>query len=154
LVIVDNSTLSSLSFIGCVNLLNFLFDQIIIPQAIKNEFEYHHRKEMPYDFQIKNVDESFNQFLKQYPKLIDLGRGDQEVIYFAKVQNDLVISDDKKVRKFCEILGIDSIGTLRLLKTGFNQGYFENSNIYLKKIDQLSLDLYLTDELLNWAKDI
>jgi predicted nucleic acid-binding protein len=57
LVLVDNSTLSSLTFIGRVNLLSFLFDQIIIPQAIKDEFEYHHHQEMAYDFQIKSVDE-------------------------------------------------------------------------------------------------
>ena len=122
LVIADSGPIFSLALIDKLDILNTLFDDIKIPQAVWNEITYDKTKpdyQKLYHFfkdkicQIKGLNElSF---------LMDYGESESLILY-KELQADFLLIDDKKARKIAEFLNINCIGILGLLSTAKNKG--------------------------------
>lgn len=156
LIIVDNSALSSLNRVGHLEILLYLFGTLVIPGAVLDEFiKSHPHDKLDKRFEIKNVEiVDLNLFIAKNKDLEKLGKGDQEIMYLAFNKGNLIITDDKKVKSCCQYYGIAAIGTLRLLKNAYTADYFKSKEEYFIVIDEVAKDLYLSKELINWAKQI
>jgi predicted nucleic acid-binding protein len=122
LVIADSGPIFSLALIDKLDILNTLFDDIKIPQAVWNEITYDKTKpdyQKLYHFfkdkicQIKGLNElSF---------LMDYGESESLILY-KELQADFLLIDDKKGRKIAEFFNINCIGILGLLSTAKDKG--------------------------------
>ncbi len=155
MVIVDNCTMSALQRINRLSLLSCLFSDIIVPCAVEEEFSKRWNERLSNkSIFLKETVPSTPQKIQNDENFIQLGRGEQECILWALETMGLLITDDLKVRTICRKLKIPFIGTLGVCKLGYMKGCFENLTDYLKTINSLSEDLYLTAELFDWAKDV
>ncbi|OLS18871.1 MAG: hypothetical protein HeimC3_48090 [Candidatus Heimdallarchaeota archaeon LC_3] len=58
------------------------------------------------------------------------------------------------MRKLCDKYNIEFIGTLGLCKTAYHKGCFSDKQEYLDSLDNLRKDLYLSEEIIKWAKNV
>lgn len=122
LVIADSGSIFSLALIDKLELLNFLFDDIIIPQAVWNEISADDTKpfySLTYDFFKGKVQQikSFNDLTFT----MDYGES-ESVILYRELHADFLLIDDKKARNIAENLGIKCIGTLGVLSIANDKG--------------------------------
>ncbi len=115
LVIVDSGPIFSLAVINQLEVLNFIFDSIIIPFAVweeitRNKATEHY--EVIYSF-FKEKTKQITGF-NELSFLMDYGES-ESVILYNELQADFLLIDDKKARQFAENLGIKCIGTIGLL---------------------------------------
>ncbi|WP_010252954.1 DUF3368 domain-containing protein [Treponema primitia] len=114
LVVADTGPLISLSVIGQLNLLDALYFNIAIPEAVWHELEsYIDRLSIPdaRRFQ-KNVIP-----IKEY-KVINtkLGLGEKEaILLYDQIHADRLLVEDNEARLFAESRGIRCTGTLAVL---------------------------------------
>ncbi len=151
-IISNASPLIALSNIGQLELLNKLFQKIIIPKAVYQEVvdegdgkpgavevkkavnKWIEVKE------VKNLDE-----VKALRALLDYG--ETEVIVLAQeIKADLLILDNKEPRIFAKHLGFRLIGTIGVLILANEKGFLKNP---LEKIFELrEKGFYISDRLL------
>ncbi len=147
LVIADAGPIFSLALIDQLGLLEKLFDDVKIAQAVwleisSEESKPFHNKICSF-FQNKVVQiNGFNEltFL--------LGYGESESIVLYKEANaNFLLIDDKKARSIAENFGIICIGTLGLLSAAKDKGIIDN----LKPIFEQFIDnkRFYSIELLN-----
>jgi predicted nucleic acid-binding protein len=126
-IISDTSCLILLDKIGEFNLLNKLFDQIVVTPEIAKEYN----KKLP---EWVKIDEPSN---KTYQKILEasLDIGEASAIAFAIEQIDcLLIIDDYKGRKFAEQLGIKITGTLGIIIEAKLRGQIKSVKPILDRI--------------------
>jgi uncharacterized protein len=115
LVIVDSGPIFSLALIDRLDILNELFNDVRISEAVWNEIIYD-ETEPDYSTlfhffkhktcQLKRLDES----------TIMASDGESESFaLYKELQADFLLIDDKKTRKMAESLGINCIGLIGLL---------------------------------------
>jgi len=115
LVIVDSGPIFSLAVINQLEVLNFIFDSIIIPFAVWEEITRNKTTE-----HYKIIYSFFKEKTKQIAGfnelsfLMDYGES-ESVILYNELRADFLLIDDKKARKIAENLGIKCIGTIGLL---------------------------------------
>jgi predicted nucleic acid-binding protein len=114
LVVVDTGPLISLSVIGQLNLLDALYFNIAIPEAVWHELESHiDRLSIPDARRFQN-----NVIpIKEY-KVIDtkLGLGEKEaILLYDQLHADRLLIEDNEARIFAESRGIRCTGTLAVL---------------------------------------
>ena len=115
LVIADSVPIFSLALVDKLNLLNSLFDNIKIPQAVWDEISSHDSN--PFHQRICHY---FNDKVEQIKGINDLtfimdyGES-QSVILYKELKADFLLIDDKKSRSFAENFGIHCIGIIGLL---------------------------------------
>lgn len=126
LVIADSGPIFSLALIDKLDILNVLFDEIKIPQAVWNEITYDKTKpdfnKLHRFFKDKTCQiSSFNELTF----VMDYGES-ESVILYKEQQADFLLIDDKKARKIAENLGINCIGLLGILAMGKNKGLIKS----------------------------
>ena len=147
LVIADSGPIISLALIGKLELLNSLFDDILIPQAVWNEISADDTKpfyNLTYDFfkgKVRQI-KGFNDLTFT----MDYGES-ESVILYRELQADFLLIDDKKARNIAENMGINCIGTLGVLSIANDKGLVDN----LKPIFEAFIKnkLYYSIDLLN-----
>jgi predicted nucleic acid-binding protein len=76
-----------------------------------------------------------------------LGKGESEAIVLAQGLEGILLIDDSKARKEAERIGIECIGTLRILKEAKEKGLIERVKPVLDRLRDFGLriknDLYL-----------
>jgi predicted nucleic acid-binding protein len=76
-----------------------------------------------------------------------LGKGESEAIVLAQGLGGILLIDDSKARKEAERIGIECIGTLRILKEAKEKGLIERVKPVLDRLRDFGLriknDLYL-----------
>ncbi|MBN2893112.1 MAG: DUF3368 domain-containing protein [Bacteroidales bacterium] len=114
-VISDSGVIFSLAIINELNLLNLLFDKVLIPKAVWIEIT-------------KNIDTVYYKQIYNFFKdkiieikgennlgiIMDYGES-ESVILYKELNADFLLIDDKKARKIAESLNVNCIGTLGLL---------------------------------------
>jgi hypothetical protein len=116
-VIVDNTPLVALWSLRRLDLLQSLFSEILIPQAVHEEFLARAPEERglalstsPW-IRVEKLDEP-----RRALAFAGLDRGEAEVIALAEQRDArLVIVDDKKARRYVKRLGFPLTGTLGIL---------------------------------------
>ena len=115
LVIADSGPIFSLSIIDKLEILNALFDDIKISQAVWDEITFDKTKpdyKKLYDF-FKNRTHQISGF-NDLIFVMDYGES-ESLILFKESHADFLLIDDKKARKIAESLGINCIGIIGLL---------------------------------------
>ena len=70
----------------------------------------------------------------------------------AVKEQALLATDDKALREAAKNHSVKVIGSLGLLKLFYLQGIITKKKHYLSFLEKLQEDLYLTKELIDWAK--
>lgn len=115
LVIADAGPIFSLAIIDKLEILDLLFDEIKIAEAVWHEITLdkssnHYQKIYDYFFDKKVKIKGFNEL----SFLMDYGES-ESVILYKELQADFLLIDDKKARQISENFGITCIGTIGLL---------------------------------------
>jgi predicted nucleic acid-binding protein len=123
--VVSNATpLRYLAEIGALQLLPYLFGNVVIPTAVEQELTHRHAPEC-----VRNVILSPPEWLdiraiqQADARLATLDPGEREAITLAsELGIDIVLLDEKMARDVSTQRGLRCIGTLRILAEGAKQG--------------------------------
>ena len=150
MIIVNTSPIFYLHRLGLLEMLNKLYGDITIPEAVRNELEkgYVQGEDVPqlenYPWiQIMNVD------MPEYLNLIvDLGLGESEVLAIATNHpSALLICDDKLARRIAEMREFILTGTAGVLLRAKEKGLIPALKPVIEKL--LSLNFRLKPDLVN-----
>lgn len=115
IVIADSGPIFSLTLIDKLNLLDELFDDVMIPNAVWEEIT----KISNHSYYNKIYTYFYNKVQKIAPGnniTFNIGYGESEsLILYDEINADFLLIDDKKARHVAEIKGINCIGTIGLL---------------------------------------
>lgn len=114
-IIADTGALISLGLAGYLNILEQLFNEFYIPEAVWEEINQYDNP----DFEQTNIDLLRNKIhpikSKNYLSvLMDYGES-ESVILYEEVKADFLLIDDQKARAIAENLNVNCIGSIGLL---------------------------------------
>jgi predicted nucleic acid-binding protein len=139
LKVISNTTpILSLLKIGKLDLLQKLYGEITIPEAVYSEIEV--GKEKSYYVDLKsiawiNIEKIDTSETKLY--LFDLDDGEAEVVILAREQNaDLVILDEIIGRNYAKQLNLKLTGTLGILLKAKKKGFIDKILPLLNELTQ------------------
>lgn len=148
-VIVNTSPLFYLHRLGCLNILEKLYGEIVIPGAVVDELKEGKRvgEDVPEiaDYKWINVkDVTIPAFIKI---ISDLGHGEAEVLALACEEKEpLVIIDDEIARKIAKLQGIKLTGTAGVLLKAKTNNYISEIKPVLEKLREVGF--YLSDRVI------
>lgn len=142
--IVDTSVLIALEKINLLGLLCRIYDEIILPEAVINEFGT-----LTIEcYVVKRVKSTMVNLLG---KTANLGKGESEAIalaYESRVYT--LVIDDLMARKAAEMLKLKVTGTIGILLKAQEMGLIKNT--YQKARELKSKGFYVSEELLKKLK--
>jgi predicted nucleic acid-binding protein len=114
IVVADTGPLISLAVIEKLDLLDALFEQIVIPEAVWQELERNIEKlSIP---QLRRFQNNIMPITHYKELNSDLDPGEEEaIILFEEMHADQLLLEDKEARRFAENRGIICTGTLGIL---------------------------------------
>jgi predicted nucleic acid-binding protein len=111
IVVSDTSPLTALLTVGAADILQRLFDEVIIPEAVRDELRRGH-PELPSWLRVAVV--TNHAQARQYAQIVDAGEA--EAIELAKeLHADQLLIDERKGRKLAVQEGIPVIGLLSVV---------------------------------------
>ena len=137
ILIADSSALIALSVCDSLELLDQLFSEVIVPQAVYEEVIKPEKPEaIPLQNYLKDkvveVDMSHFVYLDAFA---DAGENEAMLLYKQKSADKLLI-DDKRGRKVAKINEINTIGSLGVLLTAKQKGLIQEVKPYIDKIKE------------------
>ena len=138
IVVLNTSPIIYLSSLGEINILEKLFEEVLIPEAVKRElisggegsFGFKEVKKEKW-IKTKKIE---NELAKAY-LLTDLDDGEAEVIVLADDEKaDIIVMDDRLDRKVARLRGYNVIGTLRLLVMSKEKGIISEVRSRIEKL--------------------
>lgn len=148
-VIVNTSPLFYLHRLGCLNILEKLYGEIVIPGAVVDELNEGKKvgEDVPeitnYKW-IKVKDVTIPAFIKI---ISDLGQGEAEILALAcEEKKPLVIIDDEIARKIAKLQGIKLTGTAGVLLKAKTNNYIPEIKPVLEKLREVGF--YLSDRVI------
>ena len=144
-VISDTSCLIILSKIGCLDILQALFDEVLISEAVSLEFG----EKLPTWIIVKQV--ASRQLEKILLLNVDEGEASAMALYLEQTEDALLVIDERKGRLIAKELGIKIIGTIGLLINAGEKGIIEDLSEIIRRIEQTDFRLSpkLKKQLLN-----
>jgi predicted nucleic acid-binding protein len=121
LVIADTGPIISFSVIDKLDLLEKIFGQVVIPEAVWSELEQYIAKlSIPKALEYRN---HVVAVAKRVPFEAKFGDGETEAIQlFREINADFLLVEDKKAREFAETHSISCIGTPGILELAKRKG--------------------------------
>lgn len=150
MIIGDSSALIALSVIDKLELLERLYENLFVPQAVYDEVT-----------QLgKAQSDKLKEFLKNRVKIVDLnlsklglGIGELEAItLYKELDADVLLIDDNRAKKYAMINDVKVIGSLGILIKAKEEGYIEKIKPLLEKI--MLSEVYISDKLVRKVLDI
>lgn len=153
-VVLNNTPLVALWAIGRFDLLRDLFREVLIPQAVEDEFlavETAARRQALRDATwVRSVPLAQPRRALVYA---GLDQGEAEVLTLAEEREArLVVIDERRGRRFAERMGIPLTGTLGILLLAKEAGLIESVSAWLAKLQEAGL--FLAPSLIQRALDI
>lgn len=152
IVIADAGPIFSLAIIDKLEILNFLFDEVVISKAVWEEIttdkttSFYNKMKQFFESKI-NVIKSFNELT------FAMGYGESEsVILYKELNANFLLIDDKKARKIAENFDINCIGTLGILSIAKEKKFINELRPLFKTF--LENDRYYSLKLLNKLLEI
>ncbi|MCG6141364.1 DUF3368 domain-containing protein [Leptospira mtsangambouensis] len=144
-VISNTSCLILLSKIRQLDLLNTLYNSIIITDTVKTEFG----ENIPHFIKIKNPNQEFS--VKSLEQILDSGEA-STIALALESKNSLVILDDLKARKIAKNLGLKITGTLGILAKAKKLGIIDDLE---KQINELQRKgIWISEPVINEIRKI
>lgn len=142
-VISDNTPLVALWVLGRLDLLRDLYGEVLIPQAVHDEFiateEARRQSALNSAPWIKVASVSNTKRVLLY---IGLDRGEAEVLALAEEQTArLVIIDERKGRRYAKRLGLPLTGTLGILLLAKEKGLLPALAPLIEELQKAGLHL-------------
>jgi predicted nucleic acid-binding protein len=158
--VVSNTTpIISFLKIDRLELLENIFGQIIIPQAVYDELIADHS--LPDEIEkitkcpFLRIEQVKNEFaVKLLQKQLNLGLGESESILLADtLKASLLIIDERKGRNIAKDMGLQITGTLGILVEAKNQKYIDRIEPLLNKLIEkdIRISKKLYDEIMTLA---
>ena len=142
MIVSNSSPLIVLSRINRLSLLRDLFGEIHIPRAVYEEVVRGRKGAEIVDnkwIKIKNIkDQDFAEYLSKM-----IGKGEAEAIILAKENKSKLLIDDAQGRKHAELLNLQFIGSLGLLKLAKNRSLISSVK---EIIDEMKKQSFRIDE--------
>jgi len=148
-VIVNTSPLYYLHKLRCLDCLEKLYSEIVVPEAVALELEEGERAGVDtpkiIDHQWVNVRRvAIPAFIKIIP---DLGQGEAEVLALGcEVEAPLLIIDDLLARRIARLQALKFTGTAGVLLKAKQAGYIVEIKPFIEKLKDEGF--YLTDKLI------
>ena len=139
IAIVDASALIALEKIELLDILCRIYSQIILPEAVINEFG------TP-TIDCYSVRKVTSPMVKLLGRDSNLGKGESEVIALAYETGMKIIVDDLKARKVAETLDLNFTGTIGILLKAERLKLIDSA--YDKTKELRSKGFYVADQLL------
>jgi len=149
-IIGDSSALVALAVVNQLELLEKLYDNLYIPEAVFNEVT-----------QIgKPQSDKLRQFLQRKVKQVDLtltqlglGLGELEAItLYKKLDADVLLIDDNRAKKYASLNGVKVIGSLGILIKAKEKGHIEKVKPLLDEIQKSKV--YISMKLIEKVLEI
>jgi len=115
IIISDTSCLIALSNINLLEILNKLYEVILITPEVASEYG----ESLPEWITVKAVNDTGK--LKAFNRFIDLGES-SAIALALETEDAVLIVDDKEARIFASNLGLRITGTLGILIRAYNKG--------------------------------
>jgi predicted nucleic acid-binding protein len=142
MIVSNSSPLIVFSRINRLSLLRDLFGEIHIPRAVYEEVVRGRKGAEIVDnkwIKIKDIkDKDFAEYLSKM-----IGKGEAEAIVLAKEYKSKLLIDDAQGRKHAELLNLQFMGSLGLLKLAKNRG---SINSVKEIIDEMKKQSFRIDE--------
>lgn len=157
---LDSSIIIALSQLRYLNLLNRIFDEVLIPRAVYEEIcvkgrgltgDSEIRESVKNDLiKVKNIR---NRILVN--ALLDpLALGEAETLTLAvEEEADYVVCDDKLARSRAKTMGLNVIGTLRVLRLFFDVGLISKSELLRALEDLRTNGFRISNEIIDKLKE-
>ena len=150
MIIGDSSALIALAVVDQLGLLEKLYDNLLVPQAVYDEVTQIGRPQS----------DTLKVFLQNRVKVVDLrlaklglGLGELEAItLYKELDADVLLIDDNRAKKFATLNGIRVIGSLGVLIKAKEHGYIEDVKPLLNQI--MASEIYLSEKLISKVLDI
>ncbi|MBC8457434.1 MAG: DUF3368 domain-containing protein [Deltaproteobacteria bacterium] len=140
IAIVDASVLIALEKIELLHILCSVYSQIILPEAVINEFG------TP-TIDCYSIRKVTSPMVKLLGRDSNLGKGESEVIALAHETGMRIIIDDLKARKVAETLDLNFTGTIGVLLKAEKLALIDSA--YDKTKELRSKGFYVSDQLLD-----
>jgi predicted nucleic acid-binding protein len=154
-VIVNNTPLVTFWAIGRLDILRSLFDEILIPVAVRDEFlateKESRRRTLREESWIRVVEVQNSRRIQSF---VGLDAGETEVLVLAEEQDaSLILIDERKARRFAERMGLPISGTLGILLLAKEEKVISAIAPVLRKIQEAGLyfDSKLIERVLQLA---
>ena len=150
MIIGDSSALVALAVVNQLELLEKLYDNLYIPQAVFDEVT-----------QIgKPQSNKLRQFLQSKVKQValtltqlGLGLGELEAItLYKKLDADVLLIDDNRAKKYASLNGVKVIGSLGILVKAKEKGHIERVKPFLDEIQKS--EVYISKKLIEKVLEI
>jgi predicted nucleic acid-binding protein len=148
IIVCDSSPLIALSVIDKLDLLDILFNEILVPVAVFNELINTNKPEAQRitDWSQGKVLAAKNKQLKRsFSLLLDMGESEAMALYFER-KADFLLIDEKKGRKIALYNEINVAGTLGILLLSKQKGLISSIKPLLNRLQQsyirISKELY------------
>ncbi len=161
IVVSDTTPLIRLASIGRLELLQEIFGEVYIPQAVYDETVTHGRKEGMAKQAVANaswihVVEVKDRLAVVEVLLDEMDLGEVETIILAKEMNaDWVLMDERKGRRKLDQLDIPKVGTIGILLKAKQLGLIPKLKSEIENLQRsgFSISQMIVDELLNSADE-
>jgi predicted nucleic acid-binding protein len=133
ILIADSSALIALAIVNKLKLLESIFGEVYVPQAVYIEISKQDKIESQQliNFckdKVLNIQTNINLN-------ITLGQGESEsIILYKEIKADYFLCDDKKAKKFAKNFGVNVIGSLGILLKAKEKNLIEEINPLLNKL--------------------
>ena len=124
IVVCDSSPLVALSILNSLDLLDILFQEVLVPVSVFNELTIENKPEAQ---QIgrwakgKITTTSNEQLIRSFNLLLDIGESEAMALYIER-KADFLLIDEKKGRKIASYNNINIVGTLGILLMAKRKG--------------------------------
>jgi predicted nucleic acid-binding protein len=140
IAVVDTSVLIALEKINLLDILCRLYERIIVPEAVVNEFG-------TLNIDCHLVMKVKRPLVKLLVSDLNLGKGESEAIAVARETGTRIIIDDLKARKIAETLELNVTGTIGLLLKAENMALIESAYDKVKKLRDKGF--YVSDQVMD-----
>lgn len=149
IVIADSSALVALSICNVLDLLEPLFDDVKVPQAVFDELTLSDNKPESRALRSFLIDKiiSISPDLAMIKKTNGLGKGELESIaLYQQLNADLLLIDDARAKKVAYLNNLEVMGSLGVLLLAKHQGLILEIRPLLENIKQSNI--FISDSLL------
>jgi len=144
MIIGDSSALIALSVVDKLELLEALYENLFVPQAVYNEVTQVGRPQS----------DKLKKFLQNRVKVVDLnltklglGLGELEAItLYKELDADVLLIDDNRAKKYAVLNDVKVIGSLGILIKAKENGLIEKVKPLLEGI--MKSEVYISEKLM------